>query len=101
MENFVTEYLMPIFENGLIIIIGGFIVGEIIKKWVPDEVLENKLIPTVNTVLGALAGMFVTSIFPTAPNHMTAAIWGALCGYLASPIYDKVIAPIISSFTNK
>lgn len=79
-----------IINTGLIIIIGGLVVGHIIKSWIPDVALQNKYIPTVNCILGAAAGAFIPTAF-TGDDIVTMLIKGAVCGLLASLVYDKVI----------
>lgn len=46
------------FENYLIpiIAVGGLCIGYIMKKWLPTD---NKIIPTVLGILGALAGLIL------------------------------------------
>jgi len=83
--------IISIMESGLIIILAALIIGVIIKKWVPDTALQNKWIPTVNIIAGAILGVAISACFPDV-GKVTQAIYGALCGLSASLIYDKVIA---------
>lgn len=49
--NFITEIYVPI------IVAACLIVGYIVKKWIND--VENKYIPTIVCVLGAILGCIV------------------------------------------
>ena len=49
--DFITEMIIPI------VLVACLIVGYIIKKWIKD--LDNKYIPTIVTVLGAVLGCII------------------------------------------
>lgn len=88
----IQDFLMPIIQSGAIIVLAAYCLGYVIKKWTPDEVIENKLIPTLNLIFGALLGLFLTTAFgDVGPIHRI--IYGAFCGLAASPIYDYIVAP--------
>lgn len=90
MLNLLESAISQIIQTGLIIIIGGLVVGHVIKSWVPDVALQNKYIPTVNCILGGAAGVFIPTAF-AGDDIVTMLIKGAVCGLLASLVYDKVI----------
>lgn len=90
MQEVLMNLITSITESGTIIILGCIIVGTIIKKWVPDTTLQNKYIPTVNTVIGGILGILIPGTFPDA-DLITQIIYGALCGIVSSVIYDKTI----------
>lgn len=93
MENIIIELqnsILTIVQSGGVIVLAALIIGYIAKKWIPDKALQNKYIPTVNAVLGALGGVFIPHIFPDQ-GVIVCAIYGALCGVFASFVYDKLI----------
>lgn len=100
-QNIVESYLGTVLESGITIIAACIILGVIIKRWVPDEVMQNKFIPTVNTIVGGFLGIVFHSTWASlgeglGPVHYF--IYGAICGVLASPIYDKFVGPLLDTF---
>lgn len=93
MDNFITELQTTFFtivENGAVIVLAALLIGYIAKKWIPDTTLQNKYIPTVNAIGGALLGIFIPHIFP-GQGVIVCGIYGAACGVFASFVYDKII----------
>lgn len=93
MDNLITEFqtaFLTIVQSGGVIVLAALIIGYIAKRWIPDATLQNKYIPTVNAIGGALLGIFIPSIFP-GHGLIVCAIYGAACGVFASFIYDKLI----------
>ncbi len=82
--NFIGSLLT---QGGLLIVIICLGVGEIIKRWIPDEVAQNKYIPIFNGLLGGLIGAFIPSIFPDQPISVC-LIYGIILGFASSGIYE-------------
>lgn len=90
------QLIEQIISSGAIIVIGCIVVGYIIKNWIPDTAMQNKYIPTINAILGGIAGIVIPAAF-SGDDVVTMFIKGMVCGLLASLIYDKIIA----AFTKK
>ena len=78
--NFITELFLT---NGIVIAMGCFIVGQIIKHWIPDEVMQNRFIPAICGVLGAALGVMIPGIFPDT-HPIICAIQGLALGWAAT-----------------
>ncbi len=76
-------------DGGLLIVIVCLGVGEIIKRWVPDQVAQNKYIPIFNGFLGGAISAFVPGIFPNQPIPVC-LIYGVILGFASSGIYEGV-----------
>ena len=67
--EFLNEYMIPV-------VLGiCLVVGYIIKKWIPD--LENKYIPTIVTILGAILSAWINDWFITPEIILSGLITGA------------------------
>lgn len=94
------KLILEIALSGTAIILAGLIVGFVVKKWVPDEACENKLIPTINTILGGILGVVIPGLFPNT-HVVVSIIYGAMCGVFASLLYDKIVQPVIELVNRK
>ena len=70
-----TEFLMPL------VVIGCLLVGYVVKKWVKD--VDNKYIPTIVAVLGAVLGCVVNQGI-----DLEAIIYGALSGLASTGLHQ-------------
>ena len=64
----------------LTVVLGCLIVGYIIKKWIED--VDNKYIPTILTVFGALLNLLVSGV------SVEAVIFGALMGLASTGFHQ-------------
>lgn len=64
----------------LTVVLGCLIVGYIIKKWIED--VDNKYIPTILTVFGALLNLLVSGV------SVESVIFGALMGLSSTGLHQ-------------
>lgn len=86
MEN-ITQYIADLFlTNGIVIAVGAFVLGQIIKtiNFIPD-----KYIPLIGGCLGALSGVFVPVLFPDV-HWFIALVNGLALGWAATGGYETV-----------
>lgn len=76
-----------IFNNGVVIIVGCFIIGEIIKKSL--SFIPNQMIPLIGGVLGIVAALLIPSVFPEVDTG-TKIIYGLACGWAATGGYETI-----------
>lgn len=72
--EFLTEYITPI------IVAACLLVGYIVKKWVKD--VDNKFIPTIVCVLGAILGAVVGGV------SLEAIVGGAVSGLASTGLHQ-------------
>lgn len=77
------------------ILILGLLIGFVIKHLVSDETIQNKYIPVINVVVGAIIGVILavtagTAI--TAEAILLAVIGGAVSCVSSSGLYDAFSA---------
>lgn len=72
--EFLSEYITPI------IVAACLLVGYIVKKWVND--VDNKFIPTIVCVLGAVLGAVVGGI------NLEAIVGGAVSGLASTGLHQ-------------
>lgn len=64
----------------LTVVLGCLIVGYIIKKWIED--VDNKYIPTILTIFGALLNLLVSGV------SVESVIFGALMGLSSTGLHQ-------------
>ena len=77
------------------ILVVGLLVGYVIKHLVSDETIQNKYIPVINIVLGAVLGVILCVTAGgavTAESILLAIIGGAVSCVSSSGIYDAFSA---------
>ena len=77
------------------ILIVGFLIGFVIKHLVSDETIQNKWIPVINVVIGAILGtvLCVTGgAVITAEAVLMAIIGGAVSCVASCGLYDTIAA---------
>lgn len=85
MEN-ILEFILNLFmEDGIIIAVAAFIVGQIIKS----INVPNKFIPLIGGVLGAVLGIVLPSVF-VGKDVITCAILGLALGWGATGGYETI-----------
>lgn len=77
------------------ILILGLLIGFVIKHLVSDETIQNKYIPVINVVVGAIVGVILavtagTAI--TAEAILLAVIGGAVSCVASCGVYDTFVA---------
>ena len=83
----VTEYISNLFlSSGLVIAVGAYVIGSIIKT---VSVIPNKYIPLIGGVLGALAGGLVPVLFPDT-HWFIASVNGLALGWAATGLDQTV-----------
>jgi hypothetical protein len=85
MEEILNFILNLFVEEGIIIAVAAFIVGEIVK---PLKV-PNKLIPLIGGILGILLGIFLPTVFADK-DIVTSAILGLALGWGATGGYETI-----------
>ena len=85
MEN-ILEFILNLFmEDGIIIAVAAFIVGQIIKS----INVPNKFIPLIGGILGAILGIVLPSVF-VGKDVITSAILGLALGWGATGGYETI-----------
>lgn len=85
MEN-ILEFILNLFmEDGIIIAVAAFIVGQIIKS----INVPNKFIPLIGGILGAILGIVLPSVF-VGKDVITCAILGLALGWGATGGYETI-----------
>lgn len=85
MEN-ILEFILNLFmEDGIIIAVAAFIVGQIIKS----INVPNKFIPLIGGILGAVLGIVLPSVF-VGKDVITCAILGLALGWGATGGYETI-----------
>lgn len=88
MDSIITELTGML---NIPILILGLLVGYVLKHLVSDEAFQNKYIPVVNIVLGAIVGVILCvtggSVI-TAEAILLAIISGAVSAAASSGVYD-------------
>lgn len=77
------------------VLILGLLIGYVLKHLVSDETFQNKYIPVVNIVVGAIVGIILAvTAGPaiTAEGVLLAAIGGAVSCVSSSGLYDAFSA---------
>lgn len=72
--SFITEMYIPI------IMVACLIVGFVVKKWIRD--VENKWIPTIVTILGAVLGFVINGA------SIEAVVAGAVTGLASTGLHQ-------------
>lgn len=72
--SFIAEMYVPI------ILVACLVVGFVAKKWIRD--LENKWIPTIVTVLGAVLGILINGL------NLEAVVAGAVTGLASTGLHQ-------------
>lgn len=86
--NNIYQYIIDLFVgNGLIIAVGTFVTGEIIKKSI--KVIHKDFIPLIGGIIGILLGIFIPDIF-AGKDLLTAAICGLALGWASTGGYETV-----------
>jgi len=77
------------------ILILGLLIGFVIKHLVSDETIQNKYIPVINVVVGAIIGVILAvtgGAVITAEGILLAVIGGAVSCVSSSGLYDAFAA---------
>ena len=83
----VFEWILNLFVGeGIVIAVGVFIVGLLIKKVTP---LDNKYIPLIGGVLGVLTALFAPSVF-IGDDWFVASVKGLALGWAATGGYEAI-----------
>ena len=83
----VFEWILDLFiGEGIVIAVGTFIIGLLIKKATP---LDNKYIPLIGGVIGVLAALFAPSMF-VGDDWFVASVKGLALGWAATGGYEAI-----------
>lgn len=89
----IFEFILNLFmEDGIIIAVATFIIGQIIKG---ISIIPNKFIPLIGGILGILLGIFLPTVF-VGKDVLTCGILGLALGWGATGGYET-----IKQLTNK
>lgn len=84
----VFELIIQLFlDDGVIIAVGVYVLGEIIKKAIPA--IKNDFIPLIGGIVGIALGLTIPNIFVGA-DIITKAIYGLALGWAATGGYETV-----------
>ena len=84
----IFEYINQLFVgNGIVIAVGGYILGVIIKQSL--DFIPNKYIPLICGVIGALSAAFVPELFPDTAVYIK-AVNGLALGWAATGAFEAV-----------
>lgn len=84
--NTILEFINKLLlGHGIVIAVACFIVGQIVKYWIPEGVLQNKFIPTICGVLGIILGILLgITGYMNENNLILCAIDGLALGWAAT-----------------
>lgn len=83
----ITEFIAELFlTNGIIIAVGAFVIGQIIKGF---EKIPKSIIPLVGGLLGIILGIISPNLFPEK-DTVTSAILGLALGWSATGGYETI-----------
>lgn len=86
MEN-VFEFILNLFlDNGVIIAVATFIVGQIIKGF---KNVPNNVIPLVGGILGTILGITIPGLFE-GKDIITSGILGLALGWASTGGYETI-----------
>lgn len=90
-----TEITSTAIKQGTIIIIGGVLIGQLLK--IIPKINENPdIINGITILFGVLLGVLIPNIFSGA-DIVSRGILGGLCGMLAPVAFDKILKPILTA----
>ena len=83
----VIDFIAELFlDNGIIIAVAAFVVGEILKGF---KKIPNNIIPLVGGILGIILGVTIPNLFPNQ-DIVTSGIMGLALGWAATGGYETV-----------
>lgn len=83
----IFDFIVNLFvEEGIIIAVAAFIVGQIVKGF---NKIPNSVIPLIGGVLGIILGITIPDIF-VGKDVITSAILGLALGWCATGGYETV-----------
>lgn len=86
MEN-VFEFILNLFlDNGIIIAVATFIVGQIIKGF---KQIPNNVIPLLGGIIGTILGVTIPGLFE-GKDVITSGILGLALGWAATGGYETI-----------
>lgn len=86
MEN-VFEFILNLFlDNGIIIAVATFIVGQIIKGF---KQIPNNVIPLLGGIIGIILGVTIPGLFE-GKDVITSGILGLALGWAATGGYETI-----------
>lgn len=86
MEN-VFEFILNLFlDNGIIIAVATFIVGQIIKGF---KQIPNNVIPLLGGIIGTILGVTIPGLFK-GKDVITSGILGLALGWAATGGYETI-----------
>lgn len=103
-----TELAQQILSAGAIIVITCAMVGYTVKNILSDSKQLNQFIPAFNMLLGGILGCMLSTLWGADSGTITHFIYGAICGfsssllydYLGKPIMQHVISPLLEKLKN-
>lgn len=87
MENVFQVILDLFIGKGVIIAVGTFVLGMIIKQSI--KVIPNDFIPLIGGIVGIILGICIPNIFPDV-DIVTAGIYGLALGWASTGGYETV-----------
>ena len=86
MEN-VFEFILNLFlDNGIIIAVATFIVGQIVKGF---KQIPNNVIPLLGGIIGTILGVTIPGLFE-GKDVITSGILGLALGWAATGGYETI-----------
>lgn len=86
MEN-VFEFILNLFlDNGIIIAVATFIVGQIVKGF---KKISNSVIPLLGGIIGIILGVTIPGLFE-GKDVITSGILGLALGWAATGGYETI-----------
>ena len=83
----VIDFIAELFlDNGIIIAVAAFVVGEILKGF---KKIPNNIIPLVGGILGIILGVTIPNLFPNQ-DIVTSGIMGLALGWAATGGYETI-----------
>lgn len=83
----IIDFIMELFlTNGIIIAVGAFVVGQIVKGF---EKIPKNIIPLIGGLLGVILGITSPNLFPEK-DTVTSAILGLALGWSATGGYETI-----------
>lgn len=83
----IIQFISELFiSDGIIIVLGSFVIGEILKGF---DNIPNNVIPLIGGIIGAILGCVIPDIF-VGKDIVTSGVLGLALGWAATGGYETI-----------